>query len=161
MADLAGKNTDSITKAFTAGIISQRTALKELRQQAESTGIWSNITDEDIERVDDTAMQPDEGLGGLEGLTMDAWEESKHPRSPDGKFGSGGGSKGKRNIKRKRTGIRLKKEEYARVMSAFNTDLTDEERESKIITRAVGNYVYTAENHGFNSYIFLRRRKLK
>ena len=24
--------------------------------------------------------------------TIDAWEESKHPRRPDGKFGSGGGS---------------------------------------------------------------------
>ena len=49
MTDLASKNTDSVTKAFQAGMVSQRTALKELRQQAEMTGMWSNITDEDIE----------------------------------------------------------------------------------------------------------------
>ena len=30
-------------------------------------------------------------LGRIRG-TIDAWEESKHPRRPDGKFGSGGGS---------------------------------------------------------------------
>ena len=47
MADLASKNTDSVTKAFQAGLISQRVALKELRQQSEQTGMWTNITDED------------------------------------------------------------------------------------------------------------------
>lgn len=65
MADLASKNTDSVTKAFQAGMISQQIALKELRQQAEVTGMWSNITDEDIEKADAEVMQPDEGLGGL------------------------------------------------------------------------------------------------
>ena len=39
MSDLASKNTDSVTKAFQAGLISQRTALKELRSQSEITGI--------------------------------------------------------------------------------------------------------------------------
>jgi archaellum component FlaC len=29
---------------------------------------------------------------GRIGATLDAWEESKHPRQPDGKFGSGGSS---------------------------------------------------------------------
>ena len=33
-------------------------------------------------------------LGRIKG-TLDAWEESKHPRRPDGKFGSGGGGKSK------------------------------------------------------------------
>jgi phage-related protein (TIGR01555 family) len=64
MADLASKNTDSVTKAFQAGLISQRTALKELRQQADQTGMFSNITDEDIAKADDNVMQPDEGMGG-------------------------------------------------------------------------------------------------
>ena len=65
MADLASKNTDSVTKAFQAGLISQRTALKELRQQSELTGMWSNITDEDIEKADDEVMNADEGMGGM------------------------------------------------------------------------------------------------
>lgn len=64
MADLASKNTDSVTKAFQAGLISQKTALKELRQQSEMTGMWSNVTDKDIENADDEIMRPDEGMGG-------------------------------------------------------------------------------------------------
>ena len=99
MADLASKNTDSVTKAFQSGMVSQRTALKELRQQSEMTGMWSNITDEDIEKADDSVMQPDEGMGDLmNGVfgggelqkTNDAkWEESKHPRRDNGQFGEG------------------------------------------------------------------------
>ena len=65
MADLASKNTDSVTKAFQAGLISQKVALKELRQQSELTGMWTNITDEDIENADDEVMNPDEGMGGM------------------------------------------------------------------------------------------------
>lgn len=105
MADLASKNTDSVTKAFQAGMVSQRTALKELRQQSEMTGMWSNITDEDIEKADDSVMQPDEGMGELMGgmfggaqeaeepqpqRTSDAkWDEEKHPRRENGQFGTG------------------------------------------------------------------------
>ena len=103
MADLASKNTDSVTKAFQAGMVSQRTALKELRQQSEMTGMWSNITDEDIKKADDLVMQPDEGMGDLMGgmfgsgqpqeteaqRTSDTkWEESNHPRRDNGQFGT-------------------------------------------------------------------------
>lgn len=102
MVDLASKNTDCVTKAFQAGMVSQRTALKELRQQSEMTGMWSNITDEDIEKADDTVMQPDEGMGDLLGgvfgggeetppqrTSDEKWDESKHPRKKNGEFGKG------------------------------------------------------------------------
>lgn len=42
----------SITSAVSAGVdlgVSQQTALKELRASAQVTGLWNNITDEDIE----------------------------------------------------------------------------------------------------------------
>lgn len=68
MSDLASKNTDSVTKAFQAGLISQRTALKELRSQSEITGMWTNITDEDIEKADDTIQDPNEGMGDMDGF---------------------------------------------------------------------------------------------
>lgn len=68
MSDLASKNTDSVTKAFQAGLISQRTALKELRSQSEITGMWTNITDEDIEKADDTIQDPNEGMPGMGGM---------------------------------------------------------------------------------------------
>ena len=90
MADLASKNTDSVTKAFQAGLISQKVALKELRQQSEQTGMWSNITDADIENADDEVMSPDEGMGGMMGMgggepPEDGGEgenTSKEPKAP-------------------------------------------------------------------------------
>ena len=82
MADLASKNTDSVTKAFQAGLISQRVALKELRQQSELTGFWTNITDADIENADAEIMRPDEGIENLmppdaeqQGSEMESQEE--------------------------------------------------------------------------------------
>lgn len=52
--------------AYNAGLISQRTALKELKQQSERTGVWTNITDEDIERASDSVEPPGE-MGGMFG----------------------------------------------------------------------------------------------
>ena len=69
-ADLAKCGTDNVVAAYNAGLISQRTALKELKQQSERTGVWTNITDEDIERASDTVEEPGEmgamfgGMGG-------------------------------------------------------------------------------------------------
>lgn len=65
MAELAAKNTDSVTKAFQAGLVSQQVALKELRQQSKITGRWANITDEDIDKADaDVMPMNDFPLGG-------------------------------------------------------------------------------------------------
>ena len=65
-ADLAKCGTDNVVAAYNAGLISQRTALKELKQQSERTGVWTNITDEDIERASDTVEQLGE-MGGMFG----------------------------------------------------------------------------------------------
>lgn len=66
--------SDAVTRAFDASIISQRTALLELRQSSRTTGVFSNITDEDIEAADDEpppsateAMGNGLGLPGAEG----------------------------------------------------------------------------------------------
>ena len=115
-ADLAKCGTDNVVAAYNAGLISQRTALKELKQQSERTGVWTNITDEDIERASDSVEPPGEmgGMfGGMGGETAPAsgeespqqerapvrqgvgdaeWEESEHPRDKDGKFSSAGGN---------------------------------------------------------------------
>ncbi|MDR2044503.1 MAG: DUF1073 domain-containing protein [Clostridium sp.] len=53
------QTTTAIVSSFNAGIISQSIALKELRESARATGMWNNITDEDIERAD-----TDFGVGG-------------------------------------------------------------------------------------------------
>lgn len=117
-ADLAKCGTDNVVAAYNAGLISQRTALKELKQQSERTGVWTNITDEDIERASDSVEPPGE-MGGMfgdmgggeatgavdseespqqarapvrQGVGDAEWEESEHPRDKDGKFSSAGGN---------------------------------------------------------------------
>lgn len=105
-ADLAKCGTDNVVAAYNAGLISQRTALKELKQQSERTGVWTNITDEDIAKASETVEVPGEMGGGLLGLGEEGptagapqgvgdaaseWNEDDHPRDKGGKFTSGGG----------------------------------------------------------------------
>ena len=52
-AEVAGKTTAAIVDAYEAQIIDRKTALKELRQASRVTGVWTNITDEDIEAAND------------------------------------------------------------------------------------------------------------
>ena len=54
-ATVAGNVTTAIVNAQQAGIVSNPAALKELRQSSKVTGIWSNITDEEIQ---DAEMAP-------------------------------------------------------------------------------------------------------
>jgi phage-related protein (TIGR01555 family) len=49
--DMASKNTNSVLAAFQEGVVSRYIAMKELRQASKRTGVWSNITDEDIEEA--------------------------------------------------------------------------------------------------------------
>lgn len=48
--------------------------------------------------------------------------------------------------------IRLPKDEYAHVMSELNTNMSARDRQKPIISKAIGNYIYTIENHGFDDY---------
>lgn len=104
-SELADKGSEAIGKVFDRGLISARTALKELRQQSDITGYFTNITDEDIEKASDEPEQLDEELptmpfGNVGLVGNDAeWNESEHPRRKDGKFGRGGGSEGKTSKK--------------------------------------------------------------
>lgn len=59
-ADVASKITDAICKAEEQGLISTQSAMKELKQSSEITGIYSSITDEDIESADDSVPKPGE-----------------------------------------------------------------------------------------------------
>jgi uncharacterized protein len=52
-SDIATKNTDSVIKAFEATLIPQSVAMKELRQSSHLTGLFTNISDEDIKDADD------------------------------------------------------------------------------------------------------------
>lgn len=93
VAELADKKTTSIINAYNAGLISQRTGMKELKQMGDTTGMFTNITDEDIDNADDSTHQgellPEEGLdyGGFMGTEKtDRTSLSKGSTSFDAKF---------------------------------------------------------------------------
>lgn len=55
------QTTDSIVQAFSAGVVSKETAVQELLQSSQETGVWSNITDEDLRKAkeeDDAPPEP-------------------------------------------------------------------------------------------------------
>lgn len=70
-ADYGQKVTTTVTDAEGAGLISKQTAMKELRQSSHVTGIFTNITDEDIEAADDVPDEPPDILEGANGVDGD------------------------------------------------------------------------------------------
>lgn len=50
-ADISNTVTTLVTTAFEKGVIDQATAMKELKQSSDETGIFTNITDEQIEEA--------------------------------------------------------------------------------------------------------------
>lgn len=70
-ATIAKTISDAVTQVEGAGLISQQTALRELRQSSHITGVFSNITDEDINDADDelpdlSEIEPDAPNAGQE-----------------------------------------------------------------------------------------------
>lgn len=64
-AEIAAIVTDMVVKAHEAGIVLPATAMQELKQAGENTGIWSNITDEQIaESIAEPPPMPVEGMAG-------------------------------------------------------------------------------------------------
>jgi phage-related protein (TIGR01555 family) len=55
---IANNITTAITTAYQAGILNDATALKELKQSSEITGIYTNVTDEQIEEAENMPPMP-------------------------------------------------------------------------------------------------------
>jgi phage-related protein (TIGR01555 family) len=68
LAELVGKKVTAVKDAYDSGIINQKIAMKELKQMSDSTGMFTNITDEDIEGAStdfiDEKLASSIGLGG-------------------------------------------------------------------------------------------------
>ena len=81
-AELIKQSADAINQAFQSGLISQKIALKELRESGASLNMWTNITDEDIENADDTMGQPDQEpqMEGMEGMPEGMPEGPQEPQ---------------------------------------------------------------------------------
>ena len=86
-------------------------------------------------------------------MTYSAWEKWKNALANSEKGGNNkyGLQFFARSSKDYKT-VELPKQEYAHVMSELATHLTAAQRKQKVITKAIGNYVYTVENNGFGNY---------
>lgn len=62
IAEIVKAKGEVIMLPHNAGIISDQIALKEFKQMAEGTGLFSNITDEDIDKADAEVHDPMEGM---------------------------------------------------------------------------------------------------
>lgn len=111
---LGSQQTAAVVQAYTAGLVSEKTALRELQGSSKLTGMWTNITDEQIEAASDQPEAAGEmdipGMSSMETQDSD-FEESKHPRSDDGKF-TGGGSGGGNSIGFKQESLDLLGQEH-------------------------------------------------
>lgn len=80
-ANVAKGVTDAVLAAEEAGLIKRSTALKELRQSSEVTGVFSHITDEEIKEADDEdPPPPDEGVDDEETNKSDNTESGEKDR---------------------------------------------------------------------------------
>jgi phage-related protein (TIGR01555 family) len=82
---LAAQLTTAITSACTSSIVGRQTALKELRQQSKLTGVWSNISDEDINAADNDVNTGEFETGGVDPFG----EKDENPRSGETEGGQG------------------------------------------------------------------------
>jgi hypothetical protein len=81
-ASISAQVTQSVVQTFEAGIITHAHALKELRASSVETGIWGNITDEDIEAAENEPPQmPGMGMPGMEGQPP-GMEQPGQPGAP-------------------------------------------------------------------------------
>lgn len=73
-ATIAVGVTNAVTQAFDSGLVDRPTAMKELRQSSDVTGVWSNITDEDIKVAEADPPPPPETaiIGGNPDATASA-----------------------------------------------------------------------------------------
>lgn len=84
-AEVAKVITETVATANEAGLISDRTALNELRQSADVTGVWSNITDDEIDAADELPPDPSEMAPDAEAADLRPGDETFAPGGVDQK----------------------------------------------------------------------------
>jgi hypothetical protein len=92
-AEVAEIITRIVLSADELGIISTKRTLEELRQQGRETGIWSTITDKEIDSAED---EPVPEVGPLAGMVQPGGTPGEPPRkTPEGEPGQGQPAAGK------------------------------------------------------------------
>jgi len=98
-ANISKINTETVIGAREAGLVTTGTAMKELRESSGDTGIFSNISDEEIKEAEEMEPpMPDEeesGLGAkplsVNGKTLSKSDELDTPKDPVKNIDSSGG----------------------------------------------------------------------
>lgn len=80
VAEIVDKKAHTIIDAFNSGLISQKVGMKELRQMGENTGMFTNITDEDIDNADNELE-----IGDVPGGDLDEQQEYMDTENEDRK----------------------------------------------------------------------------
>lgn len=78
-ANVAKTNTETVAGAYEAGLTTRSTAMKELRQNSSDSGLFSNITDEEIEEAEEEPLMPDEAP--LPGMDPNAPDPAQDPNT--------------------------------------------------------------------------------
>lgn len=86
---IANSVTDAVTKAHDSGLISDKVAMQELRQQARVTGVFSNISRADIAAAEDQVNPPPDAMDLLGQINnMGKQQEKPDEVRPQGATGA-------------------------------------------------------------------------
>lgn len=86
-------------------------------------------------------------------------EEKKDFTKPSSYVKIGSKLVGKNSVKRKT--VKLSSREYAHVMSELATNITNEQRRMSVITKPIGDYIYTFENNFDNTFRVIGKKKIR
>lgn len=171
------EKADTIIGAYQSGLLDKKTAMYELKQLSDETGMFGSISDDDINAAagvtwkDDTALKdPLSGIGGEgavtfeDGLTIDY--APGQPRDEGGRWTSTGisGKIGKTKYapspQRNKSGIQLRPKEYARLTGIFNTKYPGLQAGA---IRQIRNAkkLYTIRADGYGGFETLEVREIK
>ena len=170
------EKADTIIGAYQSGLLDKKTAMYELKQLSEETGMFGSISDDDINAAagvtwkDDTALKdPLSGIGGEgvvpfeDGLTIDY--DPGQPRDEGGRWTSTGKSdnigksKSAPSPQRDKSGIQLKPKTYARLTGILGTQYPGLKAD-EIRTINDGKWQYVVRADGYGGMMILSKEKI-
>lgn len=76
---IAKTTTEAVTTAYDAGLITAQAAAKELKASSRKTGIFGNISDDDIDKMEDEIPDPVEQAAAMAEATAPPGEDASQP----------------------------------------------------------------------------------
>lgn len=169
------EKADTIIGAYQSGLLDKKTAMYELKQLSDETGMFGSISDDDINAAagvtwkDDTALK--DPTAGIWGEVSGPFENSPvldyNPfHGSDGRFTSGGGSGKLKKTKyapspqRDKSGIQLKPKTYARLTGLLNTRYPGIQA-GEVRTIRTTHAQYTVEADGYGGFKTVWVTKIK